>query len=65
MYSAECRERLCVQCRVQRETVCTVQSAERDCLYGVYSAQCRVRLCVECTVQSEILIGVCTVHIAE
>jgi len=50
VYSAQCRVRLCVQCTVQSETVCTVHSAEWDC---VYSAQCRVRLCVQCTVQSE------------
>jgi len=44
---------VCVQCRVQSETV-----------IGVYSAQCRVRLllvCVQFTVQRENVIGVCTV----
>jgi len=28
VYSAQCRVRLCVQCTVQSETVCTVHSAE-------------------------------------
>ena len=28
VYSAQCRVRLCVQCTVQSETVCTVHSVE-------------------------------------
>jgi hypothetical protein len=58
VYSAQCGVRLCVQCIVQSEIVCTVHSAVRD---YVYNAQCSERLCVQCTVQSEI---VCTLHCA-
>jgi hypothetical protein len=42
VYSAQCSERLCVQCTVQSEIVCTVLRAVSD---FVYSAQCRARLC--------------------
>jgi len=39
------------QCTVHSESVmcgCTVNSAERDCFWGVYRAQCIVRLLLVC-----------------
>ena len=62
---------LCVQCKVQSETVigvCAVHSVAWKRYWCVCSEQCRVRLllvCVQCTVKSESVIGVCAVHSVE
>ena len=47
VYTAQCREALCVCTAQSREALCVLHSLERHC---VCTAQSREALCVYCTV---------------